>query len=66
MVRVLRTRFGLRVTKGGLVRLLHRTGAMAAPAYEKLCEQVRCSPVVTPDETGWRVQAVTLALPPPA
>ncbi len=58
VVRVLRTRFGLQVTKGAVVRLLHRTGAMAAPAYAKLCEQVRCSPVVTPDETGWRVKAV--------
>ena len=55
--RVLRTRFGLHVTKGGLVRLLHRTADAAAPAYAALCEQVRRSPVVTPDETGWRVDA---------
>ena len=27
----------------------------AAPAYTELCEQVRNAPVVTPDETGWRV-----------
>ena len=46
------------MTKGGLVRLLHRTADAAAPAYAKLREQVRCSPVVTPDETGWRVNAV--------
>ena len=59
VVHVLRTRFGLHVTKGGLVRLLHRTAAAAAPAYETLCEQVRRSPVVTPDETGWRVKAVS-------
>ena len=55
--RVLRTRFGLHVTRGGLVRLLHRTADAAAPAYAALCEQVRRSPVVTPDETGWRVDA---------
>ena len=55
--RVLRTRFGLHVTKGGLVRLLHRTADASAPAYAALCEQVRRSPVVTPDETGWRVDA---------
>ncbi len=54
-VRVLETRFGLHVTRGGLVRLLHRTADAAAPAYAALCEQVRRSPVVTPDETGWRV-----------
>ena len=53
VVRVLRTQFGLPVTKGGLVRLLHRTAAAAAPAYAALREQVRRSPVVTPDETRW-------------
>ena len=46
------------MTKGGLVQLLHRTADAAAPAYAALREQVRCSPVVTPDETGWRVNAI--------
>ena len=55
--RVLGTRFGLHVTKGGLVQLLRRTAGAAAPAYAALCEQIRRSPVVTPDETGWRVDA---------
>ena len=54
----LKTKFGLQVTPGGLVHLLHRTAAAAAPAYAALCEQVRHSPVVTPDETGWRVNAL--------
>ena len=58
VVRVLRTQFGLHVTKGGLVGLLHRTADAAAPAYAALREQVRRSPVVTPDETGWRVNAL--------
>ena len=58
VTRVLRSRFGLSVTKGGLVRLLHRTADAAAPAYAALREQVRRSPVVTPDETGWRVNAL--------
>ena len=58
VVRVLRTQFGLSVTKGGLVQLLHRTADAAAPAYAALREQVRQSPVVTPDETGWRVNAL--------
>ncbi len=52
---VLRTTFGLQVTPGGLAHLLHRTARDAAPTYTALCEQVRNSPVVTPDETGWRV-----------
>ena len=47
VARVLGTQFGLSVTAGGLVHLLHRTAAAAAPAYAALCEQVRHSPVVT-------------------
>ena len=58
VTRVLRNDFGLPVTKGALVQLLHRTAAAAAPAYAALREQVRRSPVVTPDETGWRVDAL--------
>ena len=58
VVRVLQTLFGLHVTKGGLVQLLHRTADAAAPAYAVLRGQVRRSPVVTPDETGWRVNAL--------
>ena len=52
---LLRTRFGLKVTAGGLVHLLHRTARDAAPVYRELCRQVRNAPVVTADETGWRV-----------
>ncbi len=52
---VLRHTFGLHVTRGGLAHVLHRAARDAAPAYRELCEQVRNAPVVTPDETGWRV-----------
>ncbi len=52
---LLRTRFGLEVTAGGLVHLLRRTARDAAPVYRELCRQVRNAPVVTADETGWRV-----------
>ena len=55
---LLRTTFGLHVTPGGLAHLLHRAGRAAAPTYAELCAQVRNAPVVTPDETGWRVGAV--------
>ncbi len=58
VARVLGTQFGVSVTAGGLVHLLHRTAAAAAPAYAALREQIRQSPVVTPDETGWRINAV--------
>ena len=52
---LLQTRFGLHVTPGGLAHLLHRAARDARPAYEALREQVRNSPVVTADETGWWV-----------
>lgn len=58
IVTVLRERFGLTVTAGGLTHILHRTAHRATPTYTALCEQVRGSPVVTPDETGWRVGGV--------
>ena len=58
LAKLLRTTFGLQVTPGGLVHLLHRVARGAAPLYGLLREQVRNSPVVVPDETGWRVGAV--------
>ena len=59
---LLQTRFGLHVTPGGLANLLHRAARDARPAYEALREQVRNSPVVTADETGWRVGALSHGL----
>jgi transposase len=50
-------RFGLTVTPGGLVHALHRAARRARPTYAGLREQIRGSPVVSPDETGWRVGA---------
>jgi transposase len=49
--------FGLTVTPGGLVHALHRAARQAAPTYGALRDVVRQSPVVAPDETGWRVGA---------
>lgn len=49
--------FGLAITPGGLVSALHRAARQAAPTYAALLETVRQSPVVVPDETGWRVGA---------
>ena len=54
---LLRDRFGLRVTRGGLVQAGHRTARQAQPTYHRLCATVRGSPVVTADETSWRVAA---------
>jgi transposase len=57
IARLFRERFGLSVTGGGLVHALRRAARQAEPTYEALVAQVRGSPVVTPDETGWKVAA---------
>lgn len=55
VVTLLRDRFGIRVTRGALVHICARTATRATPTYDALCAQVRGSPVVSPDETGWNV-----------
>ena len=52
---ILRTGFGLALTAGGLVQALHRVGRRSAPTYDALVQAARHSPVVAPDETGWKV-----------
>jgi transposase len=43
------------VTAGGVVQAVGRTAQRARPTYQALVQAVRASPVVAPDETGWRV-----------
>lgn len=52
---VLEQIFGLRVNRSTLARALLRLGRKAAPTYTNLIERIRGSPVVSPDETGWRI-----------
>jgi transposase len=52
-----RERFGLRLTAGGLVHAMRRAAHRAEPTYAALAETIRGSPVVTADETGWKVAA---------
>jgi len=47
--------YGLRITPSGLVHAVHRAGRHAQPTYDALRHTIRQSPVVTPDETGWKV-----------
>jgi transposase len=46
---------GLSVTPGGVTQAVARAGRRAKPTYDALVTGVRASPVVAPDETGWRV-----------
>jgi transposase len=57
IARLFRERFGLTITRGGLVHAIRRAARRAEPTYAALVDQIRGSPVVTPDETGWKVAA---------
>jgi transposase len=46
---------GLKVSRSALCRALLRTAAKSQPIYEELVEAIRGSPVVYPDESGWRI-----------
>ncbi len=48
---------GLEVTPGGITLALERVAGDATGTYEALKKALRASPVVSPDETGWRVDA---------
>jgi transposase len=52
---LLRDWFGLRLRPSGVTHALHRAARQAAPTYAALREQIRGSPVVSPDETSWKV-----------
>ena len=53
--RLLRQQYGVTVSRSGLVRAVARAGRRAQRTYADLLDQVRNSPVITPDETGWKV-----------
>ena len=52
---LLQQHYGLRVSRSGLVHAVDRAARQAQATYADLQQQLRRSPVVTPDETGWKV-----------
>jgi transposase len=50
----LKREYGLTISHGGIIGLLQRMAAAGQPAYEQLQQEIRASPVVHADETGWR------------
>lgn len=52
---VFETVFGLQVSRSGLCQALHRLADAGEPTYRALIQSVREAPVVSPDETGWKV-----------
>jgi len=49
------TAFGIDVSPGGLCQALHRLARATEPTYEALVASVQAAPVVSADETGWKV-----------
>jgi transposase len=54
MAALLKELAGLEVSRSALCRALLRMGKKLEPLYEELKAKIRNSPVVYPDETGWR------------
>lgn len=50
--------YGLHISQGGLVGLLHVAGSRAGPTYEALRQEVRGGTAVHGDETGWREDGI--------
>lgn len=51
---LLKEQAGLEVSRSALCRALLRMSEKLEPLYEELKEKIQSSPVVYPDETGWR------------
>ena len=47
--------FGIRLTRGASAQIVLRAAERCRPVYEAIRHAARDSPVLTPDETGWRV-----------
>jgi transposase len=47
--------FGISLTRGASAQIVLRAAGRLEPADEEICEEVKGSPCLTPDETGWRV-----------
>jgi|SRR5947209_8032806 len=54
----LRTLHGFEVSLGELVELLHRIKESAQPVLEGLKAEIRASPAIQADETGWREDGI--------
>lgn len=52
---VLEEMVGLKVSRSTLCRALQRLAKKARPTYDSLVNKIRGSPVVYPDETGWKL-----------
>lgn len=58
MVLLFSTTYGITITEGALVAILHRSREWFGPAYDDLLKEIRGSPTKHADETGWRIAGV--------
>src|SRR5512135_177059 len=47
--------FGITLTRGASVQIVLRAANRLGPAYQEVHQEIKSSPCLTPDETGWRV-----------
>jgi transposase len=52
---VFRALFGITLTRGASVQIVLRAANRLGPAYQEVRQEIKSSPCLTPDETGWRV-----------
>jgi transposase len=53
---VLQTLFGINLTRGASAQIMLRAADRLEGAHQEIRKQIKASPVLTPDETGWRVE----------
>lgn len=53
--RLMRTLFGVELSRGGSVQVVLRAARRCAPVYQRIVRAMPRQAVVTPDETGWRI-----------
>ena len=53
--RLLRTLFGIELSRGGSVQAMLRSARRCAPIYQAIVRALPRQKAITPDETGWRI-----------
>ena len=56
--RLLKSLYGIEISKGAIVGILHAVAEMGEPEYLSIRERIRGSPLAHGDETGWRENGV--------
>src|SRR5262249_4694246 len=56
VVGVFQALFGISLTRGASAQIVLRAARRLEPADAEVCQQIKASARLTPDETGWRVE----------